>query len=178
MSKEVNSNISSRGVTDSQPVLTPDQVIEQIHALGASIPEVAAVSSKERRLAQAATRLPAEVLQAQIDFLGVSDVVQGAVEHGVDEARQMIADDERWMGVERELKILLDGITGANLRRRQKLHAIAGQAYSIGTSLSKTPLHAELAGRVKEVRRLRRAARRKKSSPEAPAPGSADHVTM
>jgi hypothetical protein len=179
MSKEVNKSISSSTeAADPQPVLTPEQVIEQIVALRASIPVVEALSSKERRLAQSATRLSAEVLQAQIDFLAASDVVQGAVAHGADEARQMAVDDDRWAGVERELKILLDGIAGANLRRREKLHGVAAQAYSIGTSLSKTPLHAELAGRVNEVRRLRRAARRKKASPQAPAPAGSGNATM
>lgn len=179
MSNEVNKNIGSTVATGPEVPLTPDQIIDQVRALRTSVPEVAALTARERRLATAATtRLSPEVLQAQIDFLGESDVVQSAVEHGPDEVRQMIADDERWAGVERELKILLDGISGANLRRRQKLHAVASQAYSIGTSLSRTPLHAELAGRVKEVRRMRRALRRKKASPEAPAPGGASNTTM
>jgi hypothetical protein len=178
MSNEVNKEISGTASAETQTALTPDQVIEQIRALRASIPEVAALSSKERRLVKSATALPADVLQAQIDFLAESEVVQSAVAHDAGEARQMAADDERWVAVERELKILLDGIAGGNLRRRQRLHAVATQAYSIGVSLSKTPLHAELTGRVNEVRRLRRAARRKKASPQTPAPAGSGSAVM
>lgn len=150
--------------------LTADQALQQIRALRASIPEVAALTVKERQLARdAVKRLPQDILQAQLDFIGKSAVIETAVGGGVGAVRQLASDDGEWMTVERELKALLADLTGGNLLRRQRLHALAGQAYAVGSSLARTPLHPELVSHVVEVRRLRKLTRRKKS-PAGPSP--------
>jgi hypothetical protein len=65
---------------------------------------------------------------------------------------------------------MLNGITGANLIRRQRLAFIIERAYGVGSQLALDPEHAGLVPHVQEIKRLRKLQRRKKPSPAAPAP--------
>ena len=71
---------------------------------------------------------------------------------------------------------MLEGVAGANLVRRQRVALIAGQAYIIGTQLARDPANAVLRPHVEEIKRLKRATRRKKAGeaaqPPSPAPSS------
>lgn len=165
-----NSSITSTAAGDPQTALTADQVVQQLRALQGSIPEVAQLTQKERRVLRKSSKDNPEILSAQINVIGASDLVVSAVGQSLEGARQMVEDDDRWTAVERELKALLNGVVGGNVLRRQKIRALGAQAYAVGTSLAKTPLHAELVPHVAEVRRLKRLARRKKAEPQQQPP--------
>jgi hypothetical protein len=81
-------------------------------------------------------------------------------------------DSNRWAVVEDELRALLNGVSSANLVRRQQLAAIADTAYGVGQQLARYPEHAALFPHVAEVKRLKNLGRRKKATttPQTPAP--------
>ena len=72
--------------------------------------------------------------------------------------------------MEVELRTMLEGVVGANLVRFQRVALIAGQAYNIGTQLARDPANAVLRPLVEEIRRLKRATRRKKPGEAAQPP--------
>jgi len=80
-----------------------------------------------------------------------------------------------------EARAFLNGLEGAALIRRQRLGLIAMQAYTIGSQLARDPARAALVPHVEEVKRLKGAARRKKSQtpqPPPPAPAPAHETSM
>jgi hypothetical protein len=161
---------SNTAAADSQTALTPEQVLEQLRALGASIPDIAPLTPKERRQIHQIAKVAPEVLLAQIDVIGVSSSVQSAVNSTTEAAQQLVTEDARWATVEGELQALLSGVNGANLIRRQKLQLLGAQAYGIGVLLARSEENSELKPHVERVRRLKRLSRGKKSAPQAPAP--------
>jgi hypothetical protein len=68
--------------------------------------------------------------------------------------------------------MMLQGIVGANLVRRQRVTLIAGQAYNIGAQLARDPANAVLRPHVEEIKRLKRITRRKKAGEveQSPSP--------
>ena len=56
--------------------------------------------------------------------------------------------------------------------RRERLTFIASQAYSFGSQLVRDPANADLVPQVEEIKRLKVAARRKKTAaqPQSPSP--------
>ena len=151
------------------PTLTPEAVVEQLRATRSQIGEVTPLTPAERQSVRNRTRTSDPVLQASINVIGVLDIVEQAVGQPADEVRQLYADTNRWTAVEDELRAMLNGVSGANLIRRQRLDFVAAQAYNIGTRLARDPAHAVLVPHVQEIKRLKSFKRRKKA---APAPGS------
>jgi hypothetical protein len=170
---------SSHAAADPQttPAPTPEQVVEQLRALRASIPDVAPLTREQRKAVRNASRVPPEVLHAQIDVLGASDRVEAAIGAPPDEVRQLADEHSRWLTVEREVKALLAGVAGGNLIRAQRLTLLGAQAYAIGSSLARSPLNSELVPHVAEVKRLKRIAKRK-TPPETPAPSPSPSASL
>ena len=89
-----------------------------------------------------------------------------------DDLRRMSDEANRWIAADFALRAMLNGVTGANLTRRQRIALIAGQAFNIGTQLARDPANAVLVPHLQEVKRLRSIKRRKHaaSAPPTPAP--------
>jgi hypothetical protein len=113
-----------------------------------------------------------EILQTTISMVGTTDVISNAVGQDADGVRQLCDNSNRWAVVEDELRSLLNGVSSANLVRRQQLAAIADTAYGVGLQLVRNPEHAALVPHVLEFKRLKALGRRKKpaTTPQAPAP--------
>ena len=71
--------------------------------------------------------------------------------------------------MEDELRAMLNGVSGANLIRRQRIVLISAKAFTIGSQLARDPDNAVLVPHVLEIKRLKSFSRRKKA---AQAPGS------
>jgi hypothetical protein len=175
-----NNNINVAAAADPQTAPTPEQLVEQFHAVRRSLPEVSPLTADQRRLARRRMRVSNEILQAQINVMTVSSAVEQVVGLPSADVRQIADDANRWTAVEDALRTLLASVEGGNLVRRERLALVAGLAYNVGVSLAAAPEHAELVPQVDEVRRLKRLARRKKaSSPEVPQPAPAEeHGTV
>lgn len=177
MSKALSHTTSIQNVTENAsgdpqpPAPTPEQVVEQLRVLRASIPDVAPLTADQRKAVRNASRVPPDVLHAQIDVIGASDRIEAAIGQPSEEVRLLADEHARWLTVEHELKALLSGVGGGNLIRAQRLRLLGAQAYAIGSSLAKNPENSELVPHVAEVRRLKRiAGRRKTAPPQEPAP--------
>jgi hypothetical protein len=156
-----------------QPLpLEPEVVVEQLRAVRAQLGEVTPLSRSERQLLQRRAKTSNPVLQASINIIGAHDQVSLAVAQPADGVRRLYDEANRWTAVEDELRMLLQGVAGANLVRRERIALIAAQAYSIGTQLARDPANAVLRPHVEEVKRLKRSTRRRKAAeaPESPSP--------
>jgi hypothetical protein len=157
----------------SQPSarLTPEVVIEQLRAIRAQMPEITPITPKQRRALRRRGQASEGILQASINVIGASENVAAAVGQPIGDVRAMQDESNRWTAVEDELRTLLNGVSGTNLSRRERLALIAAQAYTIGAQLVRDPAHAVLVPHVQEIKRLKKIERRKKTAPgENPAP--------
>ncbi len=152
--------------------LTPEAIVAQLRATRARIGEVTPLTAAERQSVRNRTRTSDPVLQASINVIGVLDIVEQAVGQPADEVRQLYDDANRWTAVEGELRAMLNGVSGANLIRRQRLDFIAAQAYNIGTRLARDPAYVVLVPHLEEIKRLKSFKRRKKAAPVPESPQS------
>lgn len=152
---------------------TPESVVEQLRAIRAQLPDLAPLTPKQRRTLMKRSQMSPEVLQASIDVIGASDDVSSAIKQPVGDVHSLQDETNRWNAVENELKALWNGVSGANLVRRNRLALIAAQAYAIGTQLTRDPANVLLVPHVQEVKRLRKVANRKPPhKTPAPVPAS------
>jgi len=90
---------------------------------------------------------------------------------------QLCDEANRWTAVEDEPRTMLNGVSGANLVRRQRIALITEEALTIRAQLARDPANAVLVPHVLEIKRLKSFSRRKKSAqapgtPTSPAPGT------
>jgi len=87
MSENLKSpNATAAADTPQTVPLTPDQTVEQLHVLVASIPDVPALTAEERKLLQKkGRRLPEGEVRASIDVVGASPKVSQAIGKPVEE---------------------------------------------------------------------------------------------
>ncbi len=149
--------------------MTPDEVVDGLRAIRARISEMTPLTAAQRTALRNGIRTSNPVLQASINAIGALDIVSQAVGQPAEEVRQLADESNRWTAVEDELRMMLNGVSGANLMRRHRLAFIASQAHSIGTRLARDPANAILVPYVEEVTRLKSFRRRRKA---APAPAS------
>jgi len=168
---------ASQETRNPAPTLTPEALVDQLRATRAQIGEVAPLTPAERQSLRNRTRTSNPVLQASINVIGALDIVEQAVGQPADEVRQLYDDANRWTAVEDELRGMLNGVSGANLIRRQRLAFIASQAYNIGTRLARDPAYAVLVPHLQEIKRLKSFKRRKKAAPAPEPPAQEDPAT-
>jgi hypothetical protein len=151
---------------------TPEDVIEQLRAIGSEFDENKSLSFAERRDLRNKIKTSDAALQASVSIIGASDKVAHAIGWSAEDVLEIFSDRRRWYGVESELRTLLNGVSSANLVRRHQLELIAGHAYAIAARLARDPANANLIPFVEEVQRLRKLERRRKpasrTEPEAP----------
>jgi hypothetical protein len=149
--------------------LTPEQVVEQLRAMVAQIPELPALTPQERELVRRRGHIPLSEVQAAVNVVGASDIVTQVVGQPAGDVQQLVVNMNRWDSVENELKSALKSVSDANLVRRQRASLIAIQAYGVATQLARNPENVAIAEHVAEMKRLK-AVRRRKSATTTPAP--------
>jgi hypothetical protein len=151
-------------------MLTAEVVVEQLRAMREQMPDLTPITPKQRETLRRLGRTSEAILQASLNVIGASDNVSSAVGQPIEDVRLMQDESNRWTAVEDDLRTLLNAVSGANLVRRQRLALLAGQAYSIGAQLARDPAHAVLVPHVREIKRLKKIARRKKPAADVPPP--------
>jgi hypothetical protein len=157
--------------------LTPEAVVAALRAMRAQISDVTPMMPAQRKTLRNQARTSNPVLQASINVIGALDNVAQAVGQPAADVRQLYDKANRWTAVEDELRAMLNGVTGANLIRRQRISLIAAQAATIGSQLARDPANAVLVPHVQELKRLKSFSRRKKpaqapGTPQSPASGT------
>lgn len=151
---------------DPQPALSPEEIVEHLRALSMRMGQMAPMTPEQRRALRGRLRTPDPVVNASINVIDALDNVAQAVGQPIEEVRTLQDEAVRWVTVEQELRAMLNGISGANLLRRLRLDLLAAQAYAIGSQLARDPANAVLLPHVEEIKRMRRASRRRKTAPE------------
>lgn len=166
-----NVNNVASAATETPAPLEPDEIIEQLRALRARIPDYGPLTVERSRALHNAARADATFVQAAINSVGASEPMRQALGMSADDLRQAVDGCSRWSAVEDELRAMLDGVAASNLRRRHQVGLTVLQAYSIGRQLVRKDQHSDLIPHVKEMRRLNRFGRRRKTAqPQPPAP--------
>lgn len=175
--QEPTNAVAAADIPQPAPLLTPDVVVGQLRAMRGQIGEVTPLTSEQRRQLRNHGRTSNPILQASINVIGALDIVEQAVGQPAGDLRQLYDEANRWTAVEDELRLMLSGIAGANLIRRQRVALVAGRAVNISTQLARDPAHAVLVPHVQEIKRLKSFKRRKKAAPAPSAPQSPVPVT-
>jgi len=162
--------VAAADTPQTEPMLTPQEVVDGLRAMRARIAEVSPLTPAQRKMLRGRTKMSSPVLQESISVIGALDNVSQAIGQPAEEVQVMVDESNRWTIVEAELRTMLEGVAGANLIRRQRLALIAAQAYAIGTQLARDPANAVLVPHVTEIKRLKSFARRKKAHPQTPEP--------
>jgi hypothetical protein len=152
-----------------KPMLTPEQVIEQLRALRAQIPEfVQLPNNREMRYMRRIANVNIEFAREAINAIGASAVVQNTIGNTPEEFHE--AEDEvgRWTAVETELRAMLRGVAAANVVRRHRIGLAALQVFNVSRELARREDHADLLPHVETMRRIPKYGRRRKS-PTPPA---------
>ena len=152
--------------------LSPEAVVGQLRTLSTQIGEVTPLTTAQRKALRGRSKTSNDVLQASINAVDASDALEQAVGLPAADFRALFEEANRWTAVEDELRLLLNGIAGANLVRRQRVALVSGRAYLVSAQLARDPAHAVLVPQVQEIKRLKRLARHKKAQTPntAPAP--------
>ena len=167
-----SSTTPNPGADTPQPgtQIKPEVVIEQLRVMREQMPDLTPITPKQREILRRLGRASEAVLQASLNVIGASDNVSSAVGQPIEDVRGMQDESNRWTAVEDDLRTLLNAVNGANLVRRQRLVLLAGQAYLIGAQLARDPGHAVLVPHVREIKRLKKIERRKKTASDVPPP--------
>jgi hypothetical protein len=156
----------------SEPVmLSPEEVVRQLRALRAQMPaDVSTLPRSASRVRLA--HVDADFIQAAINAVGISDVVQRALGRSDEELRQEIDAAARWTAVVDELRALLRSAVAGNIVRRQRIGLAALQTYKICQQLARDEGNARLSTHINEMKRLNKfgRSRRKPAAEPAPAP--------
>lgn len=163
-----NSNEAAAAET-GVPVLTPEQVVEQLRGLQGQIPDYVQLPKKRPSTMRRRGNVNVEFAREAIGAVGASETVQHFV--GNTPAEMHAAENEigRWAVVEAELRAMLRGVTAANTLRRERLGLAALQVFNVSRELVRREEHAALLPHVEAMNRLPRYSRRRRTKPADPA---------
>jgi hypothetical protein len=148
---------------------TPEDVVEQLRVIGSQLKgHLKPLSFAERRDLRNKIRTSEDGLHSSVSIINGSDKVAHVLGRSAEDVLEILFDRQRWYAVESELLTLLNGVSGANLIRRNELESIAGQAYAIAARLVRDPANAALIPLVENMQRLRKLDRRRKTRRTAP----------
>jgi hypothetical protein len=155
------------------PMLTPEQLIEQLRSIRQQIPNFVQLPNNRqtKNLRRLVSSISIELAHEATNAIGVSGVVQSAVGNTPE---GMYHDKDlagRWAAAENEMRSVLRGLASMNLVLRARLCRDTLQTYNVSRELVKQEEHAHLLPHVEAMRRLKKAHRRARPATE-PAPKS------
>jgi hypothetical protein len=163
-----SSSVSQKPATVSgdKPMLTPEQVIEQLRALRSQIPGfVELPAGPELRKLRDAARPKVELVHESVNAIGASEFVLEFIGSTPDDLRHVEDESSRWSSVETELRSVLRGVVAANLVRRQHVAKAVKEAYNVSRTLVKQEKYAHLRAHVDTMFRRPKPKRAKPAPP-------------
>lgn len=150
------------------PMLTPEQLIEQLRSIRQQIPNFVQLPNNRqtKNLRRLVSSIDIELAHAATNALGVSDVVQSAVGNTPEGMYHDKDSAGRWAAAENEMRSVLRGLSHMILVLRERLCRDALQTYNVSRELVKQEEHAHLLPHVEAMRRLKRAHRRTRPAAE------------
>jgi hypothetical protein len=169
--KSVTTKTATEAATDT-PMLTPEQVVEQLRVMRQQIPEFVQLSdAREIRQFRRLAKVTPEFAREGIGAVGASSVVQEAIGNTPEELHQAEDEIARWAVAESELRSMFHGVAAANLVRRHRIGLAVLQAYNVSRQLVRQDEHANLVPHVQRMKQVRKFGRRRaKSAHPQPQP--------
>jgi hypothetical protein len=164
----INSSIVSQkpAASADTPMLTPEQVIEQLRALRSQIPEfVEPPDGQQMRKLRDAARPTVELVHESVNAIGASEFVREFIGSTPDDLRHVEDEASRWTSVETEIRSLLGGVVASNLIRRQRVAKAVKEAYNLSRTLVQQERYAHLRAHVDTMFRRHN---RKRAKPAPP----------
>jgi hypothetical protein len=179
MDTHSNSTTNAVGAGETTPAQNPVDpltFVAQLRAMRQSVPDYTQLPITQRRPLQSLANRGADsrLVEAAINGLAESPLVQQALGRSPEDVRQETADADAWNSVETELRALLSGVATANLLRRHRIGDTALKVYAIAKGLVRDEAHKDLLPHVETLKRVNRARVQKRSSdsgqpPQTPA---------
>ena len=177
---EVNTTPNAQPLADPTPAPTqvsPQAIVAQLRAIRETIPDYQQLPLADRRALQIVAKgNSTDFVQASINGVGASPVMQQALGQTPEELRQDTADAQSWSVVEDELRAMLEGVVAGNLVRFHRIGSSALAAYGLAKQLIRKPEHADLLPHVATMKKLNKFGSGKKSktavATPTPAPGT------
>jgi hypothetical protein len=167
--KSVTTKTATEAATDT-PMLTPEQVVEQLRVMRQQIPEFVQLSNaREIKQLRRLAHVDAEFAREGIGAVGASAVVQEAIGNTPEDLYQAEDEIARWAVAESELRSVLRGVAAANLVRRHRMGLAMLQAYNVSRQLVRQEEHANLRPHVQRMTQIRKFGRRR-AKPADPQP--------
>ena len=170
MSTQESSTPIPAGTDPAPSPLGADELITQVRALRARIPDYVPLTTAEKKARVPVASLHQDFVVGSIQITGASDRLQQVTGQDQTALLKDAADDVPWSLAEEELRGLLEGVTATNLARRHRLGTAALVAYGVGRQMIRLPENADLIPHVEKLQRLRRLGRRTpaEQQPETP----------
>ena len=127
---------------------------------------------------RSAAAVSVHFVNASINTVGASSLVQTAVGRTPEDLLQESNDIARWSAVEDELHAMLKGVAATNLVRRHRLGLTSLQTYGITRQLARKPENADLLPHLSIMQSLNRLGRRKKAPDQTPSPNTVPAKTI
>jgi hypothetical protein len=153
----------------SPTAVNPEDVVAQLRAIRQTIPDYGQVPVATRKTMRAASAVSVHFVNASINAIGASSIVQTAAGRSPEELLQDSNDVARWSAVEDELHAMLKGVAATNLARRHRLGLTALQTYGVTRQLARKPENADLLPHLSIMQSLNRFGRKKKTPDQNPS---------
>ena len=152
--------------------IQPEEVVQQLRALRAQIPDFVQLSASETKALAKAAGVDPRFIQTSINAVGASEAMRNALGKSVVDLRQDADFTTRWTAVAEELEAMLKGVRSALVVRRHRLGLTALQVYSIGRQLVRQKEHANLLPHVAAMKQRNKFGRKrvKAIDPAQPLP--------
>lgn len=143
--------------------ITPDQIVDQIHALRDELAdEIRGMSAQQRRDLRNRTKSSPELISASVAAINMSESIAAAVGKSSKQVQGLLIADTQWGRLEGELRAFLNEVSSAGLARRHQLDVIATQTFAVTKQLIRSPENQDLIPIFEEMQEIRKKDRRKK----------------
>ena len=150
--------------------MTPEEVVRQLRALRAQIPEFVLMPVPEKLALVRVASLDPKFVQASINAIGASEPLAGFIGRSAEEMRAEGEVTARWSAVADELRSFASGIDGVITVRLHRTGLAALQAYKASVQLVRNPDHAHLLPHVKAMKQRLKFVSRRRGEPAQPEP--------
>ncbi|HJQ40293.1 MAG TPA: hypothetical protein VKB93_24375 [Thermoanaerobaculia bacterium] len=152
---------AEEAATDT-PMLTPEQLVEQLRVLRQQIPEfVQLADPREIKQFRRLATVQIDFAREGIGVVGASPVVQEAIGNTAEDLHHAEDEIARWTVAESELRSMLRGVAAANLVRRHRIGLAGVQAYNVSRQLVRQEEHAHRLPHVQRMSQVRKFGRRR-----------------
>jgi hypothetical protein len=167
---------NSNKAVDNSTTITPEDVLAQLRAMRAQIPEFTQRPAYSGPALHSAATIDPQFIDAATAAIGTSDQLQHALSVTPENCVAEASEASRWAQVEDEAAAFFSGIRNANLGRRHRIGVRALQAYQMTKQLVRFNEQADLKPHLAEMRKHNRLGRGRRTPAPVPQPAPQQSV--